>query len=36
MEAWGLPQCVRISTGTDDDLKLLFDALEQVSTCVLR
>jgi histidinol-phosphate aminotransferase len=31
MEAWGLPQCVRISTGTDEDLQMLFDAL----TCVL-
>ena len=48
MASWGLPQCVRISTGTDDDLDLLFGALEQVrqvtlspvkaktSTCVLR
>src|ERR1019366_9194350 len=27
MESWGLPQCVRISTGTDEDLDLLFDAL---------
>jgi histidinol-phosphate aminotransferase len=32
MEAWGLARCVRISTGTDADLEMLFDAL----TCVLQ
>jgi hypothetical protein len=26
----GLPQCVRISTGTDEDLELLFEALKKV------
>jgi histidinol-phosphate aminotransferase len=30
MESWGLPQCVRISTGTDEDLQMLIDALEAV------
>ena len=30
MESWGLPQCVRISTGTDEDLELLFEALKKV------
>ena len=37
MESWGLPHCVRISTGTDEDLDLLFGALRAVSpTCVPR
>ena len=35
MESWGLPQCVRISTGTDEDLDLLFDALKQVGQATL-
>ena len=29
MEGWGLPLCVRISTGTDEDLDLLFQALAE-------
>lgn len=35
MESWGLPHCVRISTGTDEDLDLLFEALEQVRPKIL-
>jgi histidinol-phosphate aminotransferase len=35
MEAWGLPQCVRISTGTDEDLDVLFDALKQAGQVIL-
>jgi histidinol-phosphate aminotransferase len=35
MASWGLPRCVRISTGTDEDLDLLFGALEQVRQTVL-
>ena len=35
MESWGLPQCVRISTGTDEDLDLLFGALRQVGQAIL-
>ena len=35
MEAWGLPQCVRISTGTDEDLDMLFHALKEVAQAVL-
>ena len=35
MEAWGLPQCVRISTGTDEDLDLLFEALREVGQAIL-
>ncbi len=34
MESWGLPQCVRISTGTDEDLDLLFSALYEVGQAV--
>ena len=26
--AFGLPQCVRISTGTDEDNRMLLDAIE--------
>jgi histidinol-phosphate aminotransferase len=35
MESWGLPQCVRISTGTDQDLDLLFDAMAQIRLATL-
>jgi histidinol-phosphate aminotransferase len=35
MEAWGLPQCVRISTGTDEDLDLLFETLREVGQVIL-
>jgi histidinol-phosphate aminotransferase len=35
MDAWGLPQCVRISTGTDQDLQMLFDALQAVGQAIL-
>jgi histidinol-phosphate aminotransferase len=35
MESWGLPNCVRISTGTDDDLDLLFGALKEVGQAIL-
>ena len=35
MDAWGLPQCVRISTGTDEDLEMLFDALKEVGQAIL-
>ena len=35
MDAWGLPQCVRISTGTDEDLQMLFDALKEVGQAIL-
>ena len=35
MESWGLPQCVRISTGTDEDLDLLFEALREVGQAIL-
>jgi histidinol-phosphate aminotransferase len=35
MEAWGLPQCVRISTGTDEDLEMLFDALRAAGQVIL-
>jgi histidinol-phosphate/aromatic aminotransferase/cobyric acid decarboxylase-like protein len=35
MESWGLPQCVRISTGTDKDLDQLFDALRAVGQAIL-
>jgi histidinol-phosphate aminotransferase len=35
MASWGLPQCVRISTGTDEDLQLLFDALKTVGQVIL-
>ena len=35
MESWGLPQCVRISTGTDEDLDMLFDALREVGQAIL-
>ena len=35
MESWGLPQCVRISTGTDEDLDLLFEALKEVRQAIL-
>jgi len=35
MESWGLPQCVRISTGTDEDLDLLFEALREVEQVIL-
>jgi histidinol-phosphate aminotransferase len=34
MESWGLPQCVRISTGTDADLDMLFEALREVMQVV--
>src|SRR5258708_4573683 len=30
LAAFGLPHCVRISTGTDDDNRMLIDALEQI------
>jgi histidinol-phosphate aminotransferase len=35
MASWGLPQCVRISTGTDEDLELLFEALKKVGQAIL-
>jgi len=35
MAAWGLPHCVRISTGTDADLDLLFEALHETGQMVL-
>jgi len=35
MASWGLPQCVRISTGTDEDLRLLFEALKDVGQVIL-
>jgi len=35
MASWGLPQCVRISTGTDEDLQLLFEALKEVGQVIL-
>jgi len=35
MESWGLPQCVRISTGTDEDLDLLFEVLQEVGQACL-
>ena len=28
--AFGLPQCIRISTGTDDENRMLIDALESL------
>jgi histidinol-phosphate aminotransferase len=34
MDAWGLPQCVRISTGTDQDLDMLFKALREVGQVI--
>jgi histidinol-phosphate aminotransferase len=30
LAAFGLPHCVRISTGTDDDNRMLIDALEEI------
>jgi len=35
MASWGLPQCVRISTGTDEDLELLFEVLKTVGQAIL-
>ena len=35
MESWGLPNCVRISTGTDEDLDLLFKALYEAGQAIL-
>ena len=35
MASWGLPQCVRISTGTDEDLRLLFEAFKDVGQVIL-
>jgi len=32
LAAFGLPHCVRISTGTDDDNRMLIDALEEIQT----
>ncbi len=34
MESWGLAHCVRVSTGTDEDLDLLFSALYEVGQAV--
>ena len=35
MASWGLPRCVRISTGTDEDLQMLFDAMNEVGQTIL-
>ena len=32
LAAFGLPHCVRISTGTDEDNRMLIDALEQIQS----
>ena len=34
MASWGLPQCVRISTGTDEDLQMLFDAWKEAGQAI--